>query len=53
MNNDLHVKNAFDALFRTVSILVSLTEKGKVSVKDAEKAVAELKSIDHVLQVIF
>jgi len=53
MNNDLHVKDAFDALFRTVSKLVSLAKKGKVSVKDAEEAIAELKSIDQVLQVIF
>jgi len=53
MNNDLHVKNAFDALFGTVSKLLSLAEKGKVSVEDAEEAVAELKSMDRVLQVIF
>jgi len=53
MNNDLHVKNAFDALFRTVSKLVSLTEKGEVSVEDAEESVAKLKSIDYVLKVIF
>ena len=53
MNNDLHVKSAFDALFRTVSKLVSLAEKGKVDVEDIEKAIVELKRIDHVLQVIF
>jgi len=53
MNNDLHVKNVFNALFRTVSKLVSLTERGKVSAADAEEAVAELKRIDQVLQVIF
>jgi cysteinyl-tRNA synthetase len=53
MNNDLHVKDAFDALFRTVSKLVSLAEKGKVYVEDIEKAVSELKKIDQVMQVIF
>jgi cysteinyl-tRNA synthetase len=53
MNNDLHVKDAFDALFKAVSKLVSITEKGKVSVDDIRKALAELKSIDQVLQVIF
>lgn len=53
MNNDLHVKDAFDALFKTVSKLVSQTEKDKVNREDAEEAIAELKSIDQVLQVIF
>jgi len=53
MNNDLHVKDAFDALFRTVSKLVSLAEKGIVGVEDAEEAITELKSIDQVLQIIF
>ena len=53
MNNDLHVKSAFDALFRTVSKLVSLAEKGKGDFENIEKAIAELKRIDQVLQVIF
>lgn len=53
MNNDLHVKDAFDALFRTVSKLVSITEKHKVSVEDIREAMAELRRIDQVLQVIF
>jgi len=53
MNSDLHVKDAFDALFKTVTKLVSLTEKGKVSKEDVAEAVAELKNIDHVLKVIF
>lgn len=53
MNDDLHVKDAFDALFQTVSTLSSLAEKGKVSTDDAEEIVADLKSIDQVLQVIF
>ena len=53
MNDDLHVKKAFDALFRTVSRLSSLAEKGKVSIGDTEEIMADLKSIDQVLQVIF
>jgi cysteinyl-tRNA synthetase len=53
MNNDLHVKSAFDALFRTVSKLVLLAEKGKGDFENIEKAIAELKRIDQVLQVIF
>jgi cysteinyl-tRNA synthetase len=53
MNNDLHVKDAFNALFKNVSKLVSLAEKGKVSIEDIGKVVAELKRIDQALQVIF
>jgi len=53
MNNDLHVKNAFDALFNTVSKLTALAEKGRVSAEDAEEAVATLRRLDQVLQVIF
>jgi cysteinyl-tRNA synthetase len=53
MNNDLHVKDAFESLFKTVSKLVSLAEKGEVSSEDAEKAVEKLRDIDQVLQVIF
>jgi len=53
MSNDLHVKNAFDSLFWTLSKLVSLKEKGKVGVEDVEKVVADLKSMDQVLHVVF
>jgi len=53
MNNDLHVKDAFDALLRTVSKLVSLTERGKVNAAEAEGTLATLKDVDQVLQVIF
>jgi len=53
MNNDLDVKNAFDALFENMSKLISQMEKGKVSPEEAEEAVAELRSIEKVLQVIF
>jgi len=53
MNIDLHVKNAFDAIFKTASKLVSLVGKGKVNASEAEEAAATLKAIDQVLQVIF
>ena len=53
MNNDLHVKNAFDALFSNISKLLIVAENGKVNREDREKAVAQLESIDQVLQVIF
>jgi cysteinyl-tRNA synthetase len=53
MNNDLHVKKAFDAIFNTVSELVAPAKRGRISREDAEEAMAVLKSIDQVLQVIF
>jgi len=53
MNNDLYVKHAFDALFSTVSKLVTLREKGKFNAEDARQTIANLKKIDQVLQVIF
>jgi cysteinyl-tRNA synthetase len=53
MNNDLHVKNAFDGLFSNISRLLIVAEKGKVNREHREKAVAQLESIDQVLQVIF
>ena len=53
MNNDLHVKNAFDSMFDTVSRLVQLAEQKKLSTDDLKEALAELKAIDYVLQTIF
>jgi hypothetical protein len=53
MNNDLHVKKAFDALFMDVSKLVDLAIKGEVSPEDTKAAMSELKEIDQVLSVIF
>jgi len=53
MNDDLHVKKAFDALFMGVSKLKDLATKGKVSPEDAKVALSELKQIDQVLNVIF
>ena len=53
MNNDLHVKDAFDAVFKTVSKLYALADKGNMSAADFRETVAALRSIDQVLQVIF
>jgi len=53
MNNDLHVKDAFDALFDTASKLVSFKKKGKLNKEDAEEAATTMRNIDQVLQVIF
>ncbi len=53
MNNDLHVKDAFDRLFHTVSRLVKVKDEGKLGVEDSREAIAKLKAIDQVLQVIF
>ena len=53
MNNDLDVKTAFDNLFKTVSRLDNLKTQGKLSLKDASKALANLRKIDNVLQIIF
>ena len=53
MNNDLHVKDAFDTLFNTVSKLVGLKDKRRSSAEDSNEALARLKAIDKVLQVIF
>jgi len=50
MNNDLHVKEAFDTLFNNVSKLVK--NKHKISVEDSNKATAKLKGIYKVLQVL-
>lgn len=53
MNNDLHVKAAFDSLYKTVSRLVKLKEKQELSAEDSKEALAKLKAIDYVLQAIF
>jgi len=53
MDNDLHVKDAFDHLFKAVSKLVKLKDKGKVNSQEAGKAIVVLKNVDQVLQVIF
>ena len=53
MNNDLQVKATFDSLYKSVSKLVALKEKQKLSVEDSKEALQKLKAIDYVLQVIF
>lgn len=53
MNNDLHVRKAFDALFQDVLKLTKFVEKGKISVEDSKAAVESLKEIDEVLKVMF
>ncbi len=53
MNYDLHVKDAFDHLFKAVWEFVKLKEKGEVNTQEAKKAIAVLKNVDQVLQVIF
>ena len=53
MNDDLQIKAAFDSLYKTVTRLVKLKEKQKLSADDSKDAVAELKAIDYVLQAIF
>ena len=53
MDNNLDVKGAFDKLYENVEELNKLAKKGELAVKDAEKALADLRKIDQVLQVIF
>jgi cysteinyl-tRNA synthetase len=53
MNDDLHVSDAFDALFKTVSKLATLKERGKFGAEDSRRTMGSLKEIDRVLQVIF
>ncbi len=53
MNNDLNVKAAFDDLFETVSKLNALRSRGKLSPEDAGEAVANIRKIDSVLQLVF
>ena len=53
MNNDLHVKSAFNSLYDSVLKLVKLKEKNQLSTEDSKKVLKNLKEIDNVLQVIF
>jgi cysteinyl-tRNA synthetase len=53
MDNNLDVKAAFDALYGIVSTLFLLSKKGKLSRVDADAAVACLRRVDSVLQVLF
>ena len=53
MDNDLHVKAAFDSVYETVSGLVKLKGKHELSVDDSKEALEKLKAIDYILQAIF
>jgi cysteinyl-tRNA synthetase len=53
MDNDLGVKAAFDEVFSVVSALHALKKQGKLGSEDAKTAVANLKKVDRVLQIIF
>jgi cysteinyl-tRNA synthetase len=53
MNHDLDVNTAFEAIFRIVSRLSRLAQNGRLSPKDSSLAIAYLRRIDEVLQVIF
>jgi cysteinyl-tRNA synthetase len=53
MNNDLHVKTAFDSLYTTVSRLVELNKKQMLSAKESKEAIEQLTAIDYVFQALF
>ena len=52
MDNDLHTRQAFDGLLRTLSQLAGLAEKNRISSGDAKRIIITLGSIDSVLQVL-
>jgi cysteinyl-tRNA synthetase len=53
MNDDLHVSEAFDDISHIVSRLHELNMGGRLSHEDAEDALANLRRIDQVFQVLF
>ncbi len=53
MDDNLGVKAAFDELFSVVSALHELKKQGRLGLEEAKAAVANLKKVDSVLQVIF
>jgi cysteinyl-tRNA synthetase len=53
MDDDLRVKDAFDELFSIISALHDFKKQGRLGLEDAKAAVANLKKIDSVLQIIF
>ena len=53
MDDDLSVKAAFDELFSVVSALHELQKQGELGSEDSKTAVANLKKVDNVLQIIF
>jgi cysteinyl-tRNA synthetase len=53
MDNDLDVKSAFDSLYSVAVELQQLKHKEKLGMEDANSAVANLKKVNEVLQVLF
>jgi cysteinyl-tRNA synthetase len=53
MNNDLNVRSAFDQLKSEFCKLNTIRDNGKLSSRDSSIALANLKKVDEVLQVIF
>ena len=53
MNNDLHVKAAFDSMYKTILKLVKVKKKQQLSAEDSKEALEKLKAVDYVLQIIF
>ena len=53
MNDDLDVKGALDLLSDRVAKLQQFREKNQLSAADAQAAMADLRKVDDVLQVIF
>jgi len=53
MDDDLHVKAAFDAVFEAVAKLISMEDRGMLGMTDSGRALEALKAIDGVLRSIF
>lgn len=51
LDNDLHVKQAFDSIFHTLSQLARFARTNRVTSADAKGIISTLRSIDSVLQV--
>ncbi len=52
MNDDLNVRAAFDATYENLKKLVQFKTEGKLKQNDCERALAEIKRIDQVWQVL-
>jgi len=51
LDNDLHVKQAFDSIFHTLSQLARFARTSRVASADAKGIISTLRGIDSVLQV--
>jgi hypothetical protein len=51
MNNDLDVKQAFDGLFKILSIISKYSRKNLITRTDKDTIMATLRKIDSVFQV--